>query len=89
MGQIFCPMGCNGGGKCTPVGECAITDVFCPPKEDAAVDDAAEPAESGSGVKCGTATCGPAQFCCGPPACGLCAPKGSGIFCGFSCDDGG
>ncbi len=84
-GQIFCVQGCNGGGHCTPVNECAVTNVFCPPKEDAGVD---KPNEAGTGSKCGAATCGAGQFCCGPVACGLCAPNGSGIFCGFTCDGG-
>lgn len=39
-GEMYCVSGCNGVGHCAP--ECAITDVFCPPMDDAAsrVDDA-------------------------------------------------
>lgn len=88
VGQFFCVQGCNGGGHCAPLNECATTDVFCPPKVDAAVDDDAKPNEAGTGSKCGATTCGAGQFCCGPPACGICAPDGSGIFCGFTCDGG-
>ena len=48
-GQAFCPQGCNGGGYCAPINECAITDVFCPPKVDASVDDATKAIEAGAG----------------------------------------
>jgi hypothetical protein len=41
------------------------------------------------GARCGASVCGAGSFCCGPQACGFCAPNGSGPFCGFECSDAG
>jgi len=43
--------------------------------------------DGSSGQKCGGTTCGAGSFCCGPPACGFCAPDNSGVYCPSTCPD--
>jgi hypothetical protein len=45
--------------------------------------------DSSVGARCGESVCGAGSFCCGPQACGFCAPNNSGPFCGFECADAG
>jgi len=35
---------------------------------------------------CGGKTCGADEFCCGPPQCGFCANKMSGVNCPATCN---
>lgn len=35
--------------------------------------------------ECGGRICAPGQFCCGPAACGYCAPEISSVYCPKTC----
>lgn len=73
---LQCCHGCDGSTSCG--GACPAP--VCP--TDAGADAGGD---GGVAVSCGGAVCGADDFCCGPPSCGFCANKLSGVHCVATC----
>lgn len=85
-------LGCSGGGSTGEGTRSGGGDAQSGAGGDNAGGGSSGGGGGGAGVEnvtCGSQTCGADQFCCGPPDCSFCAPLGSGVFCGFACENGG
>jgi hypothetical protein len=71
-------------GSCVPKDSKISCPSSCP---DAATDLKTTPGDGPKGQPCGSTTCGSGSFCCGPQACGFCAPDNSGVYCPPTCPD--